>query len=125
MLADEIVGMDPIVINGNLTLIKDVQHEIVYNKLIRDKIPEITAASGWISETRVLKQKEFVEALKEKLIEEAIELKNRGKGRGVIVELADVLEIVDTILKEKRLKRGGFKKKLFLIKTVEKKDENN
>lgn len=106
--------------------------EIIYNKLIRDKIPGIIAADGWISKTRVLKSKEFIQALKKKILEEAQEL-SEGKGRdNLIEELVDIQEIIDAILREKKVKfsefrkiqtkkrqkRGGFEKRLFLIKTV-------
>lgn len=105
--------------------------EIIYNKLIRDRIPEITAADGWTSITKILKSKEFVDALKKKILEEAQEL-NKGCGdKNLIEELVDIQEIIDAILEEKKIKpsefrknqtkkrqkRGGFKKKLFLIKT--------
>lgn len=109
-----------------------MKNEIIYNKLIRDRIPEITAASGWKSETRVLKSEEFAIALKKKILEEAKELNEGTDDENLIEELADLQEIIDAILvekkiklsdfqkiqKEKCLKRGGFKEKLFLIKTV-------
>jgi len=106
--------------------------EVLYNKLIRDRIPEITESDGWISETKVLNSKDFLLELKKKILEEAKEL-NEGKAKeNLIEELADIQEIIDTILSEKKIKisefkkaqaekrkkRGGFKKRLFLIKTV-------
>lgn len=109
-----------------------MKKEIIYNKLIRDRIPEITLADGWLSKTKILNKKEFVVELKKKILEEAKEL-NEGKDtKNLIEELADIQEIIDTILKEKsvkfaefrkiqaqkRKKRGGFTKKLFLIKTI-------
>lgn len=106
--------------------------EIIYNKLIRDKIPEITKADGWTSVTRKLNNKEYVLELRKKILEEVKEL-NEGSGRdNLIEELVDLQEIIDAILvakkvgkkdfkkiqNTKREKRGGFEKKLFLIKTV-------
>ena len=116
-----------------------MEKEIIYNKLIRDRIPEITAASGWKSQTRVLKAEEFIIALKNKILEEAKELNEGTDDENLIEELADIQEIIDAILiekkikivefgkiqKEKRLKRGGFKEKLFLIKTVKENNEND
>lgn len=110
-----------------------VKKVIIYNKLIRDKIPEITKADGWISETRILKTKEFITELKKKILEEAKELNEGTDTKNLIEELADIQEIIDALLLEnkvrfaefrkiqtkKRQRRGGFKKKLFLIKTVE------
>ena len=107
--------------------------EIIYNKLIRDRIPEIISADGWFPETKVLNKKDFIVELKKKIFEEAKEL-NEGKDhQNLIEELADIQEIIDTVLKEKqvkladfrklqtkkRQKRGGFKKKLFLISTTQ------
>lgn len=109
-----------------------MKNEIVYNKLIRDRIPEITKADGWISETKILNKKEYILELRKKILEEAKEL-NEGSGhKNLVEELADIQEIIDAILEvknikfsdfrkvqtKKRQKRGGFKKRLFLIKTV-------
>lgn len=109
-----------------------MKKEIIYNKLIRDRIPEITKADGWDSITKILNKKDFIVELKKKILEEAKEL-NEGKGdKNLIEELVDIQEIIDAILVEKevkflefrkiqtqkRKKRGGFKKKLFLLKTI-------
>lgn len=106
--------------------------EITYNKLIRDRIPEITKADSWQSKTKVLNQKNFIIELKKKILEEAKEL-NEGKSKkNLVEELVDIQEIIDAILREKKIKfsdfrkiqtkkrqkRGGFKKKLFLTKTI-------
>ena len=119
---------------GDAILKKELYEEINYHKLIRDKIPEICAANGWLAETKILKSKEIIFSLKKKILEEAKEL-NEGKGKdNLIEELVDIQEIIDAILeeekvkfsdfrkiqKEKRKKRGEFKKKLFLIKTKKK-----
>jgi len=107
--------------------------EIIYKKLIRDKIPEIIAADGWLAKTKIMQKDEFMKELKKKILEEAKEL-NDGRGhKNLVEELTDIQEVIDAILKEKkikfsefrkaqskkRIKRGGFKKRLFLIKTVE------
>lgn len=111
-----------------------MKKEIIYNKLIRDRIPEITLADGWLSKTRVLNKRELIRELKKKILEEAKELNEDHDDKNLVEELADIQEIIDAILKEKsvefakfrkiqgqkRKKRGGFKKKLFLIKTVKK-----
>lgn len=112
--------------------IKKEPKEIIYNKLIRDRIPEITKADGWISETRILNKKEYILELRKKILEEAKEL-NEGSGHdNLIEELVDIQEIIDAILAakkvkfsnfrkiqtNKRKKCGGFKKRLFLVKTI-------
>lgn len=116
---------------GDSILKKELFEEINYQKLIRDRIPEICAADGWAAKTKILKSKEFMTSLKKKILEEAQEL-NEGKSKeNLIEELVDIQEIIDAILEEEKIKftdfrkkqaekqkkRGGFKKKLFLIKT--------
>ncbi len=103
---------------------------VKYNKLIRDRIPEIAKEAGWIPTVRVLKQKEFLNALKKKVFEEAEELIQSKDKRGIINEIVDIQELLDVLMSEigltkpeikklqnaKRKKRGGFKKRLFLVK---------
>jgi predicted house-cleaning noncanonical NTP pyrophosphatase (MazG superfamily) len=99
-----------------------------HKKLIRDQIPEIIESNKGKYETRVLNDSEFESELKKKLLEEVNELLSAKKGEE-LNELADVLEITKALAShykisfdklqkyqlEKRRKRGGFKKKLFLI----------
>ena len=47
---------------------------IKYNKLIRDKIPEIIKNTGWTPKVRVLNKKEYLKEIKKKLAEEVKEL---------------------------------------------------
>jgi predicted house-cleaning noncanonical NTP pyrophosphatase (MazG superfamily) len=105
-----------------------------YRKLIRDKIPEIIKASGNEGKVTTLSNKKFEKELKKKLVEESKELANVSKKKDILNELADVLELVKSVAeshkirfktiekfqKEKRIKRGGFKKKLFLVWSTEK-----
>ena len=99
-----------------------------HKKLIRDKIPEVIEANNGKYELRVMEEEEFKQELKKKLIEEVKEVIEAEKSE-LGEELADVLELVKSIgenedisfelieekQKQKREKRGGFKKKLFLI----------
>lgn len=102
---------------------------IKYNKLVRDKMPEIIEENGGIPISRILDDKEYKKCLDEKLIEEVKEyLKDDNEE-----ELADVYEVFINILKykgielkkieelalEKRLKRGGFDKKIYLEEVEE------
>ncbi len=104
--------------------------EKVFNKLVRDKIPEIIINNGEKPFTRVLSEEEYKEELEKKLREEYEEvLSSKGKDR--IEELADMLEVIkclaelekasinDVVEKcdEKRLKRGSFNSRIFLEKT--------
>lgn len=96
----------------------------VYNKLVRDKIPEIIAADGKIAKTRMLNKEEYLKELIKKLGEEYAEFKADQN----VEELADLLEVIlaladalnishselAKVLSKKALERGAFKKKIFL-----------
>ena len=97
-----------------------------YNKLVRDRIPEIIIKNGGSPKTTTLNDVDYQTKLKEKLVEEATEL--LAEKEDVLNELADVLELVISIgknhglkyseiekkRKSKNTKRGGFKKRIFL-----------
>jgi len=104
---------------------------IKYNKLIRDRILEIIESDGWKPYSRVLNKKEYLKELKKKVLEEAKELiEARGK-KEIINEIVDIQELIDVLMLElslnktqikkqqkiKNKKRGGFKNRLFLLKT--------
>ncbi len=103
--------------------------KISYNKLIRDKIPQIIEATGKIPTVRVLKHEEYLKELNSKLTEES----NEWLGSGNTEELADILEVVLALAtvngidfeqlvdlaNEKRVNRGGFDKRLFLEYVME------
>ncbi|SCW83441.1 Predicted house-cleaning noncanonical NTP pyrophosphatase, all-alpha NTP-PPase (MazG) superfamily [Paenibacillus tianmuensis] len=102
---------------------------IVYNKLVRDKIPQIIEASGKQAEIRVLDSAEYIKMLNSKLQEELDEFIEAGEAEK-ITELADLVEVIYTILEhkgisieefervrqEKKEKRGGFGERLLLVK---------
>ena len=50
-----------------------------FNKLVRDKIPEIIEENDEYSLTRILNDKEYEKALYDKLLEEANEVINANK----------------------------------------------
>ncbi|MEH7746770.1 nucleoside triphosphate pyrophosphohydrolase [Neobacillus drentensis] len=101
----------------------------VYNKLVRDRIPEIIENTGKQFSTRVLNQEEYIKELKSKSREELDEYINAENDKDSIEELADLLEIihslaechsssfetVEEVRQKKAEKRGGFKEKIFLI----------
>jgi predicted house-cleaning noncanonical NTP pyrophosphatase (MazG superfamily) len=106
----------------------------VYNKLIRDRIPEIIKKDGNTADIIILSEESFNQAIKQKLIEEATEVANAQTRDEILGELADLQEVMDTI-KEiykintlevntiqavKALQRGKFEKKLFLKSVDEK-----
>ena len=102
-----------------------------YNKLIRDRILEIIKADEKKPYFRILNKKEYLKEIKKKIIEEARELAKAKNKKEIINEIVDVQELIDVLISElgltklkiqkqqkvKNKKRGGFKKKLFLIKT--------
>lgn len=101
----------------------------IYNKLVRDRIPEIIESSGKQFSTRILSDEEYIKELKKKSFEELEEYVNTRNNEDAIEELADLLEIihalaefhgasfekVEEVRKRKAEKRGGFKEKIFLI----------
>lgn len=102
----------------------------VFNKLVRDKIPQIIESNNEECECAILSDKEFLEKLNEKLQEEMKEYLESGD----VEELADLEEVLRAILDTKKVslqefeqirskkveKRGAFKKKIFLISTKSK-----
>ena len=98
---------------------------MIYNKLIRDKIPQLIESKGGKAEIRILSDEEYPVYLEAKLDEEVGEY-HRDK---TIEELADILEVVyalaasqgisveelSEIYRHKHAARGGFGKKLLLI----------
>jgi len=102
-----------------------------YNKLIRDRILEIIKAVGEKPYWRVLGKKEYTKKIKKKILEEAKELTKAKNKKEIVNEIVDIQELIDVLVSElgltklqiqkqqkvKNKKRGGFRKKLFLIKT--------
>lgn len=95
-----------------------------YNKLVRDKIPEIITADGKQANIRILSNNEYREELIKKLQEEAKELAESPSAE----ELADIKELViairealglragelEEVRRQKAAKNGRFKKRIFL-----------
>lgn len=111
--------------------------EQVFNKLVRDKIPDKIKSNGEVAVTRVLDDDEYRKELFKKLLEEANEVINSSSKEEALEELADVLEVIKSIgelnnfsleniidaANKKRLSRGGFKKRMFLELTRKKNEE--
>ena len=105
-----------------------VLKSITYNKLVRDRIPEIIEKSGNRCVTEILSDEEYIEMLDKKLDEELAEY-HKDKN---IEELADLLEVIyacaqargfsleelENVRASKADKRGAFKYKIFLKETV-------
>lgn len=103
----------------------------VYNKLVRDRIPEIIEASGKSCTWETLSDERYIELLNKKLQEEVAEYLENG----TVEELADIGEVMHAILdykgipltefqrvrNEKLQDRGGFKKRILLKEVREEK----
>jgi predicted house-cleaning noncanonical NTP pyrophosphatase (MazG superfamily) len=100
-----------------------------YNKLVRDKIPEICRAHGDVAKTHVITDdREYLAALIAKLREET----NEVEAEPIVDELADVLEVIlaigqtqgitpqqiEAARAKKATDRGGFEKRIFLEVTT-------
>lgn len=95
-----------------------------YNKLVRDKIPEIISRKCGHAIAHTATRKEYWTKLKDKLREEVEEFNAKPS----LEELADILEVVDAIIefknfsraelkktkRDKKRERGGFKERIIL-----------
>ena len=100
---------------------------IQYNKLVRDRIPEIIESSGKSCTTEILSAEDYLRMIDAKLDEELAEYHKDQN----IEELADLLEVIraaaiargytlddlERVRAKKAAKRGGFAKRI-LLKTV-------
>ena len=103
--------------------------QIKYNKLVRDRIPEIIEASGKSCVTKILSDEDYLCMIDAKLDEELAEYHKDQN----IEELADLIEVIyaaakargytleqlETVRAEKSAKRGVFQKKLLLKKVID------
>lgn len=101
----------------------------IYNKLVRDRIPEIILASGRRCSTEILPADKYLELVDAKLDEELSEYHKDQN----IEELADLLEVIraaaiargysleelERVRAEKAAERGGFEKRILLKEVVE------
>ena len=100
-----------------------------YNKLVRDRIPEIIESSGKSCVTEILSDEDYLRMLDAKLDEELAEYHADQN----IEELADLIEVIracavargytieelEQVRAEKVAKRGGFEKKILLKEVIE------
>ena len=70
-----------------------------YNKLVRDKIVENIKISGRNPSYRIMDNEEYLKELNKKLLEEAHEFVEENS----IEELADVFEVIESIIKIKNI----------------------
>ena len=101
-----------------------------YNKLVRDRIPEIIEAGGSTCVTEILSDEDYLKMVDAKLDEELAEYHQDRN----LEELADLTEVIhaaviargytmedlERVRAEKAAKRGGFEKKILLKEVKEK-----
>lgn len=100
-----------------------------YNKLVRDRIPDLLKRKGQNPVTRILSDSEYVEGLIDQLCEEVDQF---DEDRNV-EEMADILEVLLALAgalgisqkdlmkvrNKKALATGSFKKRIFLERVEE------
>lgn len=110
-----------------------VNEEVIeFNKLVRDRIPELIRQGGERVTSVALRGDALIAALRRKLVEEAYEALDAPSGGELAGELADVLEVVRAIAQHlhitptelrteraaKYAKRGGFRDGVMLKTTA-------
>ena len=99
----------------------------IYNKLVRDRIPEIVENDHKTCVTRTLNDEEYLKCLKSKLLEEYYAVID-AEGEDIKKEIADVLEVLEALentlhidhqevlsIKQKKAhSNGAFDKKIYL-----------
>ena len=100
-----------------------------YNKLVRDKIPEIIESSGRLCTIEILSDDDYIRFLDQKLDEELAEYHKDQN----VEELADLVEVIraaaiargytidflESIRAKKVEERGGFEKRILLKEVQE------
>ena len=103
-------------------------YKFACNKLVRDKTIERMNAKNMHCHFHIANEEKYLAGLKEKLIEEALEVKDAKNRTELIDEMVDVLEVLHALCKasnisleevekkqhETRNLRGGFTEKIYL-----------
>lgn len=101
----------------------------IYNKLVRDRIPEIIETTGKTFTSRVLTNEEYITEINKKMYEELAEYEAAETREETIEELADLLELIhaaaavqglaceelERVRVDKAAKRGGFNERIYLM----------
>ncbi len=105
------------------------------NKLVRDNVPSSITEQGRTPKLRILSKPEYEKEIFNKLIDEAKEvIEAKEDPNHLNEEIADVFEVLDTIIKiknlnldqikkiqtDKRNKWGGFDQQIWLESVIEK-----
>lgn len=105
----------------------------IYNKLVRDKIPEIIEKNGEKAITKILDNNDYWSSLLEKVKEELYEIETAETLDETKKELADLIEVVRAMAEnkgftlpeiideadKKAAERGGFYGRILLLEVRE------
>ncbi|HEY8993018.1 MAG TPA: nucleoside triphosphate pyrophosphohydrolase [Candidatus Microsaccharimonas sp.] len=109
----------------------------IFNKLIRDKLKDEYEKMGQVATYKMLSGTELLDALKQKIIEEAKEIPSDGSRDDIISELADIQQVLDDTAQhmgiseaeinaaktKKFAKKGGFSEGIY-VERLELKDDD-
>ena len=101
----------------------------IYNKLVRDLIPDIIEMDGKTCDTYVLDDSQYITEVNKKMHEELAEYEGAISSDDAVEELADLLELIHAAAKfhgatveeleavraEKAASRGGFEERIYLV----------
>ncbi|EOO40974.1 nucleoside triphosphate pyrophosphohydrolase [Bacillus mycoides] len=104
-----------------------------YNKLIRNKLPQIIKSNGKTPKIRILPEDEYIKEICKKTQEELTEYLEADTKEHKLEELSDLLELINAlaeyegttlkeinnIRKKKAKERGGFQNRVFLIEVTD------
>ncbi len=102
--------------------------KIYYNKLCRDKVPEIIRGKGFECDVREVDHDEYKREIIRKVFEEASGVSNHSGRSGLLKELADLMITIDAVKKEYGITdeelsaaidasiedKGGYEERLYL-----------
>lgn len=122
-----LITLKNILINYTKRYIKEIIKLKIYNKLVRDKIPQIIEKDNCNCKIHIASDLEYTKELEKKLMEETQEYITDKN----LEELADIMEVICALAEnlgftekdlfnkrnEKNSLRGGFKDRIILEKT--------
>lgn len=105
----------------------------IYNKLVRNLIPEIIEADGKTCVTRLLNDSQYIVELNSKMHEELAEYEEATNAEEAVEELSDLLELIhaaaayhgvtveelEAVRAEKANARGGFNERIYLVEVAD------
>lgn len=103
--------------------------KIYYNKLCRDRVPELIQAKGFECDVHEMDHDEYREQIVRKVLEEARGVANHLGRESLLKELADLMITIQAVQKEFGIsseelhtaveksieEKGGFEERLFLL----------